>query len=706
MLNWKNVQYADGSGLVNAIRGNNAQINDNNKQVVDSISQFGDDYSKTQTDAAIARLAGSTDPQQAQDILRSYAQGGNGFVDQGALADSYRDQTKEFRAAESHSDSLLTNAATRAESEIKTSAEYRQHRINELAFKEKELANKVAITDLEHKRLKMQVDLEGSIFGTTGDLTSNPNATQELRNYGSLSRLPTNLQGAAQSKFDASNLEILKGQFPALEAGSTNAEWYARRKDINKALLSSGMSQTNADRLQTNLYGQYGRQLNTPDAVKTLDDRAALRTEVDTTPNNILRYSDTEVTDAFGTVEGTKKVERAVENLYNSTYSELAKENVAFNPSDPSNIFAPASTLNRNNNAKYAAFVEKIADYPESVRNTLTNRYVADNKLDKKVVSTLDSARTADQNNAVRIATSIVQKSTFDGSPESIRKVMSDLNGIPSEQLLGVQDLLVGHLAKNLDKHTFNTNVGGMNVTTNFQEAAKTILGADLKHVDEATVALNSALIDNFGERLNTLIDNAIPGANSTIKGRLSEELSVRYQIPQLQDKIVTAKERLRYKSKYYDTPNFTNRSFVNEHALLNSYSGDDAYNGDEGPQLLGQARSFVDAAINKMKEEKLMTKSDILPWRVKQLAYKAFSTVFTPDDEGLEEDDWVSSKGWLGDDEISISGSLENGYSVDFSDKGNNRGYKKFQKELTRALQAVKDDRNNYVDSKLKTKK
>jgi hypothetical protein len=124
MLNWKNVQYANGSGLVNAIRGNNAQINENNKQVVDSISQFGDDYSKTQTDAAIARLAGSTDPQQAQDILRSYAQGGNGFVDQGLLADSYRDQTQEFRDNATHADTLLTNKSSRAVNEYKLSPEY------------------------------------------------------------------------------------------------------------------------------------------------------------------------------------------------------------------------------------------------------------------------------------------------------------------------------------------------------------------------------------------------------------------------------------------------------------------------------------------------------------------------------------------------------------------------------------------------------
>ncbi len=56
MYTWKNVDYADGSGLVDSIRKSNAQMAENDQAVVDSISGFGDDYSKLQTDAFISEL--------------------------------------------------------------------------------------------------------------------------------------------------------------------------------------------------------------------------------------------------------------------------------------------------------------------------------------------------------------------------------------------------------------------------------------------------------------------------------------------------------------------------------------------------------------------------------------------------------------------------------------------------------------------------
>ena len=56
MYTWKNVDYADGSGLVDSIRKSNAQMAENDQAVVDAISGFGDDYSKLQTDAFISEL--------------------------------------------------------------------------------------------------------------------------------------------------------------------------------------------------------------------------------------------------------------------------------------------------------------------------------------------------------------------------------------------------------------------------------------------------------------------------------------------------------------------------------------------------------------------------------------------------------------------------------------------------------------------------
>jgi hypothetical protein len=97
MYNWKNVQYANSSGILSAMAENNKQAAAGRQQIVDSITGFGDAYSELQTGKATAALAGASTPEQAQDIFNQYQQGANGFVDQTALAENFRTQTKEFR---------------------------------------------------------------------------------------------------------------------------------------------------------------------------------------------------------------------------------------------------------------------------------------------------------------------------------------------------------------------------------------------------------------------------------------------------------------------------------------------------------------------------------------------------------------------------------------------------------------------------------
>ena len=69
MLNWKNVQYANGSGLVNAIRDNNNQITKGNQQIIDSISQFGEDRTKLKTDNFISSLMALDDEKERQALI-------------------------------------------------------------------------------------------------------------------------------------------------------------------------------------------------------------------------------------------------------------------------------------------------------------------------------------------------------------------------------------------------------------------------------------------------------------------------------------------------------------------------------------------------------------------------------------------------------------------------------------------------------------
>ena len=99
MLNWKNVQYANGSGLVNAIRDNNNQITKGNQQIIDSISQFGEDRTKLKTDNFISSLMALDDEKERQALI---AGADRSFLDLGAIntsneaANAFADWERKF----------------------------------------------------------------------------------------------------------------------------------------------------------------------------------------------------------------------------------------------------------------------------------------------------------------------------------------------------------------------------------------------------------------------------------------------------------------------------------------------------------------------------------------------------------------------------------------------------------------------------------
>lgn len=99
MLNWKNVQYANGSGLVNAIRDNNNQITKGNQQIIDSISQFGEDRTKLKTDNFISSLMALDDEKERQALI---AGADKSFLDLDAIntsnkaANAFADWERKF----------------------------------------------------------------------------------------------------------------------------------------------------------------------------------------------------------------------------------------------------------------------------------------------------------------------------------------------------------------------------------------------------------------------------------------------------------------------------------------------------------------------------------------------------------------------------------------------------------------------------------
>jgi hypothetical protein len=129
-----------------------------------------------------------------------------------------------------------------------------------------------------------------------------------------------------------------------------------------------------------------------------------------------------------------------------------------------------------------------------------------------------------------------------------------------------------------------------------------------------------------------------------------------------------------------------------------------ETYEGDEHLEMKSQAEAFVKQSLAKMKKEG-DNPSRILPYaKVKELAYKAFSGMFNPEDEFGETDDWVFSKGILGDDELSISGSRDN-YIVDYGDSANFDAYKIFKKEVERQVVSMQAARDLFVEGRLNQK-
>ena len=140
MYTWKNVDYADGSGLVDSIRKSNAQMAENDQAVVDAISGFGDDYSKLQTDSAVASIMSAATPEEAKEAYNQLAANQSGFIDKGTLGQTLKDQNKTFRDIATHEDNLATNALNRKvnEQEFDINAENREI---DLAIKQQQNAN-------------------------------------------------------------------------------------------------------------------------------------------------------------------------------------------------------------------------------------------------------------------------------------------------------------------------------------------------------------------------------------------------------------------------------------------------------------------------------------------------------------------------------------------------------------------------------------
>jgi len=225
MYNWKNVQYANSSGILSAMNEADKQAAAGRQQMVDALSGFGDDYSKIQTDKAVAALSAAGTPEEAQSLMQQFSQNNSGWIDQTSLGEQYRDQVNDLRSA----------------TEFDATMKYRN---TQTALAERELALKEAQA-ARSEELWKSFDND-----TSGDLTFKGGAfgnAQDNQMY--------------KNKYTAKLREAATAVSPGMQGGYTPMRADDALVDFNKAvgtLVSRGANTEDAKAAVTQIYASRG----------------------------------------------------------------------------------------------------------------------------------------------------------------------------------------------------------------------------------------------------------------------------------------------------------------------------------------------------------------------------------------------------------------------------------------------------------------
>ena len=400
---------------------------------------------------------------------------------------------------------------------------------------------------------------------------------------------------------------------------------------------------------------------------------------------------------AYGDVDGKANYVTMTNKAYIDAVN--ASGTLAFTPRNTQNPLSPSVTTARTAETNYKNFRKTIAEYPETVRKTVTDRYVAENKLNLKEIDTYDSALKADQS---QIKTNISAKlSKKDYDITNLDADMQSVFGIDVNGLTGVHDLAVSQVIKYISN---DESTRSLKVTADLM---KDETYDDVYTEEELKRA--SVGIASFGKRLNTLLDDILPGATTKTKENLLNNIETRLGFDEIRDKLDKRKKTIIATSEYFLSTAHNPFHIDSAQALISAERSDKnyPYGGDEGALLEETANSFIKAAQDKAMKEGTVNPKDYPNYSKRQLtkvALKAFSDVFVADEESFEHDDWAiaTSISGFGDDEIETMGIFGN-TGVDLSSGTNPRAYSEFIKRYETLLQHSKAELLEVIDSKVK---
>lgn len=487
-----------------------------------------------------------------------------------------------------------------------------------------------------------------------------------------------------------------------LNETSTNVGYLDLKENMMQDLKAASVSDANSIKIIDNVFGNFQIEVakDRSTAIKA-DNKVNIITASDNflaTGNiaDVVNLTKADFVTAYGDVKGKETYTAMLDKAYVDAAGKTGT--LAFDPRNPQNPLSPSVTTSRTSATNYVNFRKTIAEYPEDVRTSVTSRYVAENNLNVDEIKTYENALQADQKQIVRNVTSDLSKNNYDMS--NLDSDLQSLHGINIDTLTGVHNLAVSKLVEKLSTDTDTMSLASTAKAMRQESYTEVYTDAELKRAEIG--------IDNFGASLNSYLDDVLPGATTATKKILLSNIQTRFGFDEITAKLDKRKKSIKAIAGYFDSTKFSPFSIGSTQALITAERGDEdhPYDGNEGGILEVIADNFIKKSLEKAANENTVNPKNYpkySSYNLKRIALKAFSDVFTADNEKLEDDDWVLTKSIsvFGDDEIETTGIFAN-RDLDLTAGTNPEAYTQFIDRYAALLKGSNSQLENHVKTKV----
>ena len=595
----------------------------------------------------------------------------------------------------------MQNAETAAKTQM-----YAAQTLNyENQAKESEFTNNILRKRFPQYFNQPPVDTTGATDGTldTTSIQPAPGLVNSTDSDFLNSKIP-GMGGMFTDQNNQTNSSFLIEKYASkLNETSTNVGYLDLKENMMQDLKSASVSDANSTKIIDSVFGNFQIEVAKDRSTAIKADN---KVNIITASDNFLAYGNiadvvnltkADFVTAYGDVKGKETYTAMLDKAYVDAASKTGT--LAFDPRNPQNPLSPSVTTSRTSATNYVNFRKTIAEYPEDVRTSVTSRYVAENNLNVDEIKTYENALQADQKQIVRNVTSDLSKNDYNMS--NLDSDLQSLHGINIDTLTGVHNLAVSKLVEKLSTGKDTQSLASTAKAMRQESYSEVYTDDELKRAEIG--------IDNFGTRLNAYLDSVLPGATTATKKILLSNIKTRFGFDDINAKLDTRKKTIKAIAGYFDSSKkFSPFSIGSTQALMTTERADKdhPYDGNEGGILEVIADNFIEKALKKAEDENTVNPKKYpkySSYNLKRIALKAFSDVFTADNEALEDDDWILTKSIsiFGDDEIETSGIFAN-RDLDLTEGTNTKMYQQFIKRYEYLLKNSNSQLENHVKTKV----